>query len=361
MTSIVAATHDYEKWLRAALKARGLAAVEEDLKLKHRHMAEAAFPFLRATFYRWAALYPEVVPDAAAAPEVLAVGDLHVENFGTWRDAEGRLVWGVNDVDEAYAMPYTIDLVRLATSAILAAREGHLAIKGKDASAAILAGYAHALERGGHAFVLEEDHPQLRAAALSAERDPERYWERMAAWREVKPRPAIRKLLEAHLPKGTSGLRLAHRIAGLGSLGRPRFIAAARSGDAFIAREAKTMLPSAYAWALGRPATKVLGGTLLARARRCPDPFFAIADDWLVRRLGPHCSRIELWMLPKKRAEDQLLWAMGAETANLHLGSGDAIRAIAPDLARRPKGWLHAAAKAMAEATVAEWKAWRAR
>jgi len=36
---------------------------------------------------------------------VLAVGDLHVENFGTWRDAEGRLIWGVNDFDEAWRLP----------------------------------------------------------------------------------------------------------------------------------------------------------------------------------------------------------------------------------------------------------------
>ena len=39
------------------------------------------FPFFRATFYRWAQLYPEVCADCADAPEVLAVGDLHVENF----------------------------------------------------------------------------------------------------------------------------------------------------------------------------------------------------------------------------------------------------------------------------------------
>ena len=48
---------------------------------------------------------------------VLAIGDLHLENFGTWRDAEGRLVWGINDFDEAWALPYTNDLIRLATSA----------------------------------------------------------------------------------------------------------------------------------------------------------------------------------------------------------------------------------------------------
>ena len=56
----------------------------------------------------------------ARAPRALAVGDLHVENFGTWRDVEGRLIWGINDFDEAWRLPYTNDLVRLATSALLA-------------------------------------------------------------------------------------------------------------------------------------------------------------------------------------------------------------------------------------------------
>ena len=54
------------------------------------------------------------------APRVLSVGDLHLENFGTWRDADGRLAWGVNDFDEAAVMPYVLDLVRLATSIQLA-------------------------------------------------------------------------------------------------------------------------------------------------------------------------------------------------------------------------------------------------
>ncbi len=48
------------------------------------------------------------------------MGDLHIENFGTWRDLEGRLIWGINDVDEAYPVRYPNDLVRLAASAFLA-------------------------------------------------------------------------------------------------------------------------------------------------------------------------------------------------------------------------------------------------
>src|SRR5215467_14463268 len=113
--NIVKATHRYELWL-----GQWTPLLKPDLRLKHRRMAEDPFSFLRATFYRWIQVWPEVCRDLCEAPQVLAVGDLHVENFGTWRDIEGRLVWGVNDFDEAALLPYTLDLVRLATSAMLA-------------------------------------------------------------------------------------------------------------------------------------------------------------------------------------------------------------------------------------------------
>src|SRR5476649_440414 len=113
--NIVQATRQFEAWLR-----RHIPVVEADLAYKHEQMRADPFLFFRATFYRWAQLWPEHCPTLAQSPEVLAVGDLHIENFGTWRDAEGRLVWGVNDVDEVCRLPYTQDLVRLATSACLA-------------------------------------------------------------------------------------------------------------------------------------------------------------------------------------------------------------------------------------------------
>ena len=77
------ATRKYEAWL-----GRHTRLIRADLALKHLSMAEEVFPFLRATFYRWMQLCPEVAADAAKAPALLAVGDLHVENFGTWRDAD---------------------------------------------------------------------------------------------------------------------------------------------------------------------------------------------------------------------------------------------------------------------------------
>ena len=134
---IITATIDYERWLK-----KRVTVVETDLQRKHEEMAASLFAFLRATFYRWASLWPEVCPDLAKTPRVLAVGDLHVENFGTWRDAEGRLVWGVNDFDEVARMPHAVDLTRLVTSAILAKRDNGLAIDPSDAATAVLEGYS---------------------------------------------------------------------------------------------------------------------------------------------------------------------------------------------------------------------------
>src|ERR1700740_3569276 len=150
--NVVKATRRFEEWL-----GRHTPVVKPDLRLKHKRMAEAIFPFLRATFYRWVQIWPEVCADLAKAPTILAIGDLHVENFGTWRDIEGRLIWGVNDFDEAATLPYTFDLVRLATSAGLAAAEGHLTINLKEACASILNGYSSSLRSGGKPIVLGEN------------------------------------------------------------------------------------------------------------------------------------------------------------------------------------------------------------
>jgi|SRR5689334_322646 len=56
-------------------------------------MAESPFVFLRATYYRWIELFPKVCRKLMDSPYLTAVGDLHIENFGSWRDREGRLVW----------------------------------------------------------------------------------------------------------------------------------------------------------------------------------------------------------------------------------------------------------------------------
>jgi hypothetical protein len=74
----------------------------------------------------------------------------------------------------------------------------------------------------------------------------------------------------------------------------------------------------------------------------------------VVRRLGPRSSRIELTGL-KAADAGRLLHAMGAETANVHLGTQAAGAAIAADLAGRQAGWLETAARALADLIDADW------
>ena len=356
LPDIVRATADFEKWA-----SRHVKLIPSEVKLKHRNMALSAFPFLRATFYRWAQWWPVLCPELARAPQVLTVGDLHVENFGTWRDLEGRLVWGVNDFDEAWPASYAVDLVRLVASAYLAIDEQHLAITRKAAREAMEEGYRDSIAHGGRPFVLAEHHRWLRLVALSKLRDPVVFWQKILACPKYKgklPKDVL-KLVHRSIPVRTKNFELRSRIAGLGSLGHPRVLTLATWEGAHVVREAKQLTPSAWIWARQLHSAQILSRKLIETSVRVLDPHIHFAAHWIVRRLAPDCCHIEIHSLPEERDEERFAYYMGWETANIHLGSSKTISAVKRDLARRKGRWLHECAKAMLNATLADWKYWR--
>ncbi|MFF9342045.1 DUF2252 domain-containing protein [Streptomyces sp. NPDC014773] len=100
-----------------------LAADPAAFRVKFRKMAGSAFAFYRGTACLF---YQDLEREAHEGPfldertgRVWIHGDLHAENFGTYMDANGRLVFNVNDFDEAYVGPFTWDLKRLAASLAL--------------------------------------------------------------------------------------------------------------------------------------------------------------------------------------------------------------------------------------------------
>jgi hypothetical protein len=354
--NIQTATQSYERWL-----SKYLIIVPVDLNKKHDAMATALFPYFRATFYRWAQLWNERKEVWARGPEVLAVGDLHVENFGTWRDVEGRLVWGINDFDESYPLPFTLDLIRLSVSAHLAIEGAHLSVGRRDACEAILAGYKRGIDSGGGAIVLAEHHEWLHHMVTGELRDPVLFWRKMDALptlRKAIPKSA-RRALERLMPEKELDYRVAHRQAGLGSLGRERYVAFAEYHGGKIAREAKALAPSACAWAGKKASKRIRYGEILSTAIRCRDPFVHQEGRWIVRRLAPDCSRVELASMPKVRDEVKLLYSMGFETANVHLGRKGSARRIEAALEKLPPNWIHEAAEIMLSATMKDWKAWK--
>jgi hypothetical protein len=370
------ATDDYEAWL-----GRWFPLVGEDLDRKHTEMRTGAFAFLRATFYRWAECWPVVCPDLATAAKVLAVGDVHVENFGTWRDVEGRLVWGVNDVDEAAALPYTSDLVRLATSAELA--DG-VKVKLPAICEAVLDGYTQTLgEADPRPFVLAEGHGTLRKLATERLKNPEKFWAKKLEpdgdeGPELVPVDQVPddadQLLAAALPGGNLDYRRYRRRAGLGSLGRPRFAALTSWRGGQVARDVKALAPSGWLWAHTAPEEAALAPIrsmeLLTHPGRCPDPTVAVQGRWIVRRIAPDCSRVELGDLADDDQDDEatrdqqkrLLTWMGQELAGLHRASPYALATVRGHLAAltgRAGNWLRDATEAMAAATRADFEAYR--
>jgi uncharacterized protein (DUF2252 family) len=204
-------------------------------------MAGERLEFLRGTFYRWAQIWPAVCPTLTTSVRILAVGDLHVASYGTWRDAFGRLVWGIDDFDEAYRMPYASDLVRLATSAVICASDCDLPLSLRDICDVILDGYTEELKSGGQPFVLEESHKWLRTIALKHLDVPAVFWKKIQALPTVKKEipSGARRALDRMLPQPGIAYRVARRTAGMGSMGHPRFVAIADWNGGKIALEAK--------------------------------------------------------------------------------------------------------------------------
>jgi hypothetical protein len=50
---------------------------------------------------------------------------------------------------------------------------------------------------------------------------------------------------------------------------------------------------------------------------------------------------------------------MGYETANIHLGSREAIKKVRSDLDKRPGKWLREASRTMVKALENDWQKWR--
>src|SRR5215210_2892316 len=90
---------------------------------KFRKMAASPFAFYRGSASLFYADMTGAYADQSFLDErtsrVWIHGDLHAENFGTYMNSSGQLVFNVNDFDEAYVGPFSWDLKRFAASIAL--------------------------------------------------------------------------------------------------------------------------------------------------------------------------------------------------------------------------------------------------
>ena len=91
------------------------------VRFKFRRMAKDPLAFFRGTCHLFAADWPHLRPPDVG-PSILICGDLHLENFGAYRTDDGDFLYDINDFDEALVAPCSLDLVRCATSVLVAAQ-----------------------------------------------------------------------------------------------------------------------------------------------------------------------------------------------------------------------------------------------
>jgi uncharacterized membrane protein YgcG len=379
MTSFTSATASYEHW-----RARRIQVVEEDLATKHAMFRETPFVLFRGSPYRYHKQFATLLPELARAPAAVVAGDLHVENFGTWRDRDARLVWGAFDLDEIDLLPYTVDLIRLGASAVLACEVGLLAIDPDDACAAVEAGWRERVHgRRPLPFVMGDRSPHLFALVKGSIRDPPAFDEwvrRLPAFERALPKPAAR-MLAAVTPPGDFRPQLRRRVTGVGSLGARRIVAFGELDGGLVVREAKQVPGPVSMWSEPkRVQVSGLVGAVDAARGIAAEPCRRQSRKWVVRALHPDTTRLELAALSGGGGGDggggggsgggssgggggiaELLHSMGEEAANLHLVS---IRGAAPakvlrrDDESRGPGWLRPAAETVAQAARDDFAEW---
>jgi len=246
------------------------------VRMKLKRMAGDPFAFFRGADHLYADAWPDLKPPDEG-PVFPICGDLHVENFGAFRDDEGELYYDINDFDEAVVAPCSLDLVRCATSVLLAAQLWRLTplqacgmvlvfldryratVAGTDGARAVDS-RAPRLARGpvweilgksalaGQAGLLDQATERLKDGTRRIVRDKDRHPAVKSA-RAAKVRAAV----EAYgAGRGRAGffeaLDVTARVAGVGSLGVARYtvlVAGGGSSETNRLFDLKACLPSA--------------------------------------------------------------------------------------------------------------------
>jgi uncharacterized protein (DUF2252 family) len=219
----------------------------ERLSLKYQAMRSDPFVFLRGACH----LFYQRLPSSGifkTAPLVWSCGDLHLENFGSYKGDDRLAYFDLNDFDEAALAPASWDVVRMLTSLRVGAKS--LGLKPGQAQTlceAFLRSYGTALASGKALWVepqtahgrvkdlfdkvrdrqrvdLLDDRTELKGKRRALKLDGKRALPASAAQRDkvmafmqtftpTQPHPAFYKVLD-----------VARRIAGTGSLGVERYV-----------------------------------------------------------------------------------------------------------------------------------------
>jgi uncharacterized protein (DUF2252 family) len=243
----------------------------ERLRMKYQALRSSAFAFLRGTCHLF---YEQQLPDSRLldkAPAAWLCGDLHLQNFGSYKGDNRLVYFDLNDFDEACLGPCTLDLVRFTASVIVAAETLRLSsLQSRGLARHFLDAYVAAIEASKARWIERDCATGLIGALLTALRHRKRRAFLSKRTRLVRGRRKLRIDGEHTLaaspqqrrsvvglmrrvarsqsnPKFFRVLDVARRIAGTGSLGVERYVLLVEgksSPDGNYLLDLKQMLPA---------------------------------------------------------------------------------------------------------------------
>jgi uncharacterized protein (DUF2252 family) len=102
---------------------------------KYQKMTADPFSFFRGSCHLFHEDWP-IGAEIDRSPQLFICGDLHLENFGTYKGADRQVYFGINDFDEGMYAPLTRDITRLAVSVFLVSEM--LGLEKADRSAMVI-------------------------------------------------------------------------------------------------------------------------------------------------------------------------------------------------------------------------------
>ena len=374
----------------------------ERLALKYRAMRASSFAFLRGSCH----LFYDRLPTTrlfTKAPAAWLCGDLHLENFGSYKGDNRLVYFDLNDFDEAVMGPVTLDLVRAITSILVGADTLHASAS--DAlrlCEAFVHAYTQAMLDGKARWVEREtahgpvrrllDDLQHRARPVYLDTRTVRKGKRRllrvdgkkALPADAEQRARVGALMETFAasqphPEFYTVLDVARRIAGTGSLGVDRYVILVQgkgSPDANYLLDLKQALPSALTGhvATRQPEWATHAHRVVAVQRRMQAVSMAFLQplkwrkrSYVLRGLQPSEDRVALDRASQSLGElESTMRTMGQLTAWAQLrssGRGGSATADALQEFASGRKWsrnLIAAAQDCAKACTKDWKAFAA-
>jgi uncharacterized protein (DUF2252 family) len=370
------------------------------LQMKYKNIRNDPFTFLRGTCH----LFYERLPQSGVmrtAPLAWICGDLHLENFGSYKGDNRLAYFDLNDFDEATLAPVSWEMVRLLTSVLIAADGApDNAANGKIMCRSLIDAYGAALANGKPRWV-ERDLAQgmvgdllngLRGRQRAAYLDTRTLRKGKLRTLRLDGRKALpvsdkqRAKVTAFMQRFASGqanpdfykvLDVARRVAGTGSLGVERYVILVHgkgSPDGNYLLDLKQALPSSLAPYLkvAQPKWQSQAQRVVTLQQRCQAVSMAFLQpvmlgkvSYVLRGLQPSEDRVSVLHANHTSAQiGQVMTVMGNLAAWAQLrsagrqGSANADELIAFGASKKWKKQLLDAALICAAQVRKDWQAY---